>query len=45
LWRAESAEKFLMVLWLAFLEYRRATQHKAESRAGVIRTPVKKRVV
>jgi hypothetical protein len=39
LWRAESAEKFLMVLWLAlaFLEYRQATQHKAESLAGVIR--------
>ena len=39
LWQVESAEKFLMVLWLAlvFLEFLQATQHLALSLADIIR--------
>jgi hypothetical protein len=39
LWKVESAEKFLMVLWLAlaYLEYRRARDHPRKSLADVIR--------
>lgn len=39
LWRVESAEKFLMVLWLAlaYLEYRQATEPDHKNPAAVIR--------
>lgn len=39
LWRAESAEKFLMVLWLAlaFLEFLQVTKHLSKSLAHIIR--------
>ncbi len=39
LWQVESAEKFLMVLWLAlvFLEFLQATQHLTTSLADIIR--------
>jgi hypothetical protein len=39
LWQVESAEKFLMVLWLAlaFLEFLQATQYLATSLADIIR--------
>jgi hypothetical protein len=39
LWRVESAEKFLVVLWLAlaFLEFLQATQHATKTVADVIR--------
>ena len=40
LWRVESAEKFLMVLWLAlaYLECRQATEKEHENPADVIRS-------
>lgn len=40
LWRVESAEKFLMVLWLAlaYLEYRQATEPEHDNPASVIHT-------
>ena len=39
LWQVESAEKFLMVLWLAlaFLEFLQVTQHLSKSLADIIR--------
>ena len=39
LWQVESAEKFLMVLWLAlaFLEFLQVTQHRTTSLADIIR--------
>jgi hypothetical protein len=39
LWQVESAEKFLMVLWLAlaFLEFLQVTQHLTTSLADIIR--------
>jgi hypothetical protein len=39
LWQVESAEKFLMALWLAlaFLEFLRVTQHRTTSLADIIR--------
>jgi hypothetical protein len=39
LWRVESVEKFLMVLWLAlaYLEYRQATESEHSNPAAVIR--------
>ena len=40
LWRVESTEKFLMVLWLAlaYLEYRQATEPQHKNPADVIRS-------
>ncbi len=39
LWKVESTEKFMMVLWraLAYLEYRKAKEYSRKSLADVIR--------